>query len=391
MQWTLAWLAVASPVAFGPVLAAQDVEVVIVRLRSAGERARALVDLNLMGEKATVALAEAVRLAVMAEDADGLVLAEALVELPGSAAAIPALLAAVPRATPAVRDPLLHALGTCVLVTEDAEARGEVDTALTAWAKAGLCYSPAADRPTFAWYEFVRLRRCLAVRAGGVDAPGLLQYLDGVRQVRAMIAGFGGETPADQICNLGRFGQHGTREEIEAIADLALGLGPAGREVAVVLAEYLAHEPPRAGEILVEHCAGIGEEAPVDLPGVRFPTRWHRDAWRFASARAIFALDPDVDRRRHALRHLLHAPSTRQRLDALAAVRAWPGSWVEFAPELAACLRHAERDVVREALVTLGLADAATLAVVPGMALKDLVDGADRELAALARRAQRTR
>lgn len=390
MQWTRALLAVALPAALAPVLAAQDVEVLIARLRSAGERARALVDLNLMGEKATVALAEAVRVAIAA-GADGLVLAEALVELPGSAKAIPALLAAMPRATPAVRDPLLHALGTCVLVTENAEMRSEVDTALTAWAKAGLCYSPAADRPTFAWYEFVRLRRCLAVRAGGVEAPGLLRYLDGVLQVRAMIAGFGGETPADQICNLGRFGQHGTREEIEVIANLALGLGPMGRQVAVVLAEYLAHEQPRAGEILVEHCAGIGEEAPVDLPGVRFPTRWHRDAWRFAAARAIFALHPEAERRQHALRHLLHAPSTRQRLDALATVRAWPGSWVAFAPELAACLRHGERDVVREALVTLGLADAATLAVVPGTTLKDLAGGADRELAALAGRVERVR
>ena len=388
------WIAAVLPVALaalGPGLAGQDLEATIARLRSDRERARALVDLNLMGPKATVALAQAVRTALAAADPDVLALAQALAELPGTQGAIPALVDAVPRAAPAVRDPLLHALGTCVLAADDAEVRGEVEGSLTEWAKAGLCYSPDAATATFAWYEFVRVRRCLAVRTVGTDVPGLLTYLAHVRQQRQMIAGFGGNTPADQICNLGRFGQHGTREEIEAIADLALALGPDAREVAVVLAEYLGHEPPRPGEVIVEHCAGIGEEAPVDTPAVRFPTRWHRDAWRFASARVIFALHPDAERREHALRHLLHAPSSLQRLDALAAVRAWPESWVAFAPELAACLQDGERDVVREALVTLGLADAATVAGVSGTALQDLAGGKDRELAALARRARRAR
>ncbi len=105
----------------------------------------------------------------------------------------------------------------------------------------------------------------------------------------------------------------------------------------------------------------------------------------------IFSLHPDAERRQHALRHLLHAPSSLQRLDALTAVRAWPGSWVAFAPELAVCLQHADRDVVREALVTLGLADAATVVRVPDGVLKELAAGKDRELAALARRAVRAR
>ncbi len=377
--------------ALAPAAATQDIAIAITRLRATQGRARALLDLSLIGAKATAALAETVRTAIVAAEPDALVLAQALAELPGAAEAVPALLASVSLATPEVRDPLLHALGNSVLVAEAAELRDDVAAALTAWAKAGLCYSPAADTPTFAWYEYVRLRRCLAVRSAGVEVPELLRYLEVVRQARGMIAGFGGDTPPDQLCNLGRFGQHGTREEIEAIAHLAYALGPAGRQIVVVLAEYLEHEQPRPAEVLVEHCAGIGEEPPVDLPGVRFPTRWHRDTWRFASARAIFALDTDPDRRCHALRHLLHAPDTRTRIDALAAVRAWPAPWTALALDLAACLSHAERLVVREGLVTLGLADAVTTATVPADTLRQLIDGTDHELAALARRIARVR
>ncbi len=391
MRWISAAL-VTTLVAVGAKTAAtQDISTSITRLRAAEDWSRALLDLSLIGPKATAALAEIVRASIVTAEPDALVLAQALAELPGAAEAVPALLASVPLATPEVRDPLLHALGNCVLVAEGAELRDDIAAVLMKWAKAGLCYSPAADAPTFAWYEYVRLARCLSVRQGGVEAPDLLRYLEEVRQVRQIIAGFGGDTPPDQICNLGRFGQHGTREDIEAIAVLACALGPPGRPIAVELSEYLAHEQPRPGEVLVEHCAGIGEEPPVDLPGVRFPTRWQRDTWRFAAARAIFALDTDPDRRLHALRHLLHAPDTRTRIDALAAVRAWPAPWTVLAPELAACLSHAERVVVREALVTLGLADAETVATVPADALRRLIDGTDRELTALAQRVARGR
>lgn len=121
----------------------------------------------------------------------------------------------------------------------------------------------------------------------------------------------------------------------------------------------------------------------MELPAVRFATLWRRDDWRFAIARASLATGAPPAERTHAVRHLLHAPATADRLDALAAVRAAPQPWSEFAADLAACLGAADRLVVRDALITLGQARDLAL---PTGELERLAAGTDRELAALARR-----
>jgi hypothetical protein len=249
-----------------------------------------------------------------------------------------------------------------------------------------LFYSPGPEQPTFAWYEFVRLRRRLTLCRGGCDHEALAGQLAAIARQRSEIGGLGIATPEDQLCNLGRFGQHGTREHLEAIAELAAAEGPQARDLAAGLYEYLQHEAPRAAEILTEHCAGIGENAPDNAPAVQYPTLWRRDDWRFACARAVFARDADPAHRQHALRHLLHSPSPAERIDAILAVRAAAPPWLPFAADLTARLDDPERTVAREALITLGLADQATRAAVPTGPLQRLAHGPDRGLAALARR-----
>jgi hypothetical protein len=198
-----------------------------------------------------------------------------------------------------------------------------------------------------------------------------------------LFLGAGGAVRAFDPHDLNAHGAHGQRETLEAIAELTLREPLGTVDVVRELANYLAPEQPRPGVTLTEHCAGIGEQAPVDLPGVAEPTRWRRDDWRFACARTVFARHPDAAVRQHALRHLLHAPSAAERIDACAAVRQQPAPWDQFADDLAACLRADDRAVVREALVTLSLGGASDRI---GDDLERLAEGSDRELATLARK-----
>lgn len=368
-------------------LAAQDVHPCIERLIAGPDRSRALAELHRLGPPATAAVAAAL---TTADAATASILAQALAELPGSAAAVPPLLARIPRAGIDERDALLHALGTCVPTVDD-DLLATIAAARRQWAAAGLFYSPSPQQPTFAWYEYVRLGRRLQLCRRGLAHDDLAAALAAIRAERASLcgqfAGLLGKQPDDPVCNLAAFGQHGTREQLEVLAELVLA--KAARDLAPELFEYLRHEPPRPAEILTEHCAGIGDDAPDHAAAVQFPTRWRRDDWRLACARAVHALDADPAHRQFALRHLLRAPSASERLDAIVAVRAAPPPWTPFAAELAADLDDAERMVVREALITLGLAEAATRAAVPAATLQRLAQGSDRELATLARRLRR--
>ena len=364
-------------------VAAQDPDLpgMLERLPRERDRARAIAELRRNGPAATDAVADALERASASELPH---LASALAELPGSAGAVAALLEAIPKADAAERDALLHALGNCVPpASADPDLLARIGGAVDAWARTGLFYSPSAEQPTFAWYEYVRLRRRLALGRGGLDPDALAARLQVVRAERAS---FRGDAPMAEVGNLGRFGRHGTREELEAIAELVLQAGPAARELCGPLFDYLQHEPPRPARVLTEHCAGIGETAPDDRAAAKFPTQWRRDDWRFACARAIFALDREAVHRMLALRHLLHSPSAAERIEALAAVRAQPQPWRDYAAELAARVDDADRAVVREALITLGLAGAETRAAVSEATLRRLAEGADRELGLLARR-----
>ena len=174
-----------------------------------------------------------------------------------------------------------------------------------------------------------------------------------------------------------------TESYAQAIAELAVKAGDEARGIVAELSKYLACEEPRPGIILTEHCAGIGENAPVRSPAVQFPTLWRRDDWRFAIARAAVVISEEEADRAHALRHLLHAPLVSDRMIALETVRAWPQPWSAFAPDLAACLDAEERVVVRSALITYGLAEGLAM---PVERLRELAAGVDRELALMAKR-----
>jgi hypothetical protein len=166
-------------------------------------------------------------------------------------------------------------------------------------------------------------------------------------------------------------------------ADTPLQIGEPARDVVGELHAYLACERPRAGEVLVEPCAGYGENPPANLPSEQFPTLWRRDDRRFAIARAVLAVSRDGAARAHALRHLLHAPTPAERIAALETLRSLPHPWTAFADGLAECLGAGERLVVPKALVTLGVgpAVASPAALLRARAARD-----DKELAALARR-----
>jgi hypothetical protein len=365
-----------------PASPGQAIPDLIAALARPDQRPRALAGLARLGAPAAEALVDAALAASRRDARAATVLSQALADLGrGTSAVVGRLVKALPEQPPQVRDALLHALGNGVLDCSEADLDALV-AALPDWSRRGLFYSARADAPTFAWYEYVRLRKRIELRAGGLGTDALLDALNRIHRERSAIASMVGDTPADQFCNLGRFGQHGTRESIEAIAELALD-AKAARPLARELAEYLHHEAPRDGEIVNEPCAGYGVAAPADRPEVKLPTRWRRDDWRFAVARAVLAHDDDVAHRQHALRHLLHAPSAAERLQALARVRNWPRPWTAFGPDLAALLDAPERAVVRDALVMLGLdASAARSAVEP---LRRLAAGADSELAERAR------
>lgn len=350
------------------------------RLRVPAERPRATLECRRIGMPAATALVDAL---TQPDCREPEILADVLGEL-GDATRdeLPRLTALLPTRSGLQRSSLLRAIANGVLGCRDERAIDVLREQFTAWAKAGCFYSETEAQPTFAWCEYVRLQRRLSLRRGGTEPDGLMRALDAIRQGREGLGIGFGPGPRAEVHDLSAFGQHATREELEAIAELALAQGAAARGVVDELARYLRHETPRPGIILKEPCAGYGENAPVELPAVKLPTLWRRDDWRFAIARAIIAVSQDRADRVHAVRHLLYAPAVADRLAALAAVRAWPQPWSEFAQDLAACLDATERLVVREALITFGLADVPA----PMETLARLAAGSDEELAVLARK-----
>jgi hypothetical protein len=371
---SLALLAVLATVS-----AAQDLAAAAARLAKGSEPARALAELRAAGPEGFAAVFDAFDRAGGSEE-----LARALADLGSvSRSAIPRLLAAIPVHAEPLRSHLLRALANGALVA-DTESRDAIAAALPGMLEAGLVFSPSADAPSLAWYEYVRLRRRLSLGTDG--SPRLIDSLNQLaadRGIRLPGPGPGGALP---IHDLNAYGSHGQRELLEGIAERTLAASD--REAVLELARYLAHETPRPGIVLTESQAGIGEPAP-DVPAAKFPTLWRRDDWRFACAHAVFALHPDAAVRAHALQHLLFGDDVTLRIEAIEAVRRWPQPWDAFAVALAACVESGDRAVVREALVTLGL-DGAPAGVAMD-AIGRLAVGADAELAAIAQRLLRAR
>jgi hypothetical protein len=358
----------------------QDLPGIVDRLRVPAERPRATLECRRIGPPAATALLDAL---LRPDCREPEVLADVLGELGDSTRnELPRLTAMLPTRGEGQRTALLRTIANGVLGCRDDKAIDALCDQFPAWARAGWFYSETGEHPTFAWCEYVGLQRRLSLRRGGTEPDGLTRALDAIRNGREGLGIGFGRAPRAEVHNLSAFGQHATREELEAVAELALAQGVAARGVVDELARYLRHETPRAGIILEEPCAGYGENAPVDLPAVKLPTLWRRDDWRFAIARAIIAVSQDRADRVHAIRHLLYAPAMADRLDAIAAVRAWPQPWTGFAPDLAACLDASERLVVREALISFGLARE----LAPMDKLERLAAGSDEELALLARK-----
>lgn len=358
-------------------IAAQDVEALIARLHDPAARVRATLELRRIGAPAARALVDRIEARA---DASAL-LAEVLAELGDvSAGEVKRLFAMVPQRPEPVRTSLLRALTNGVLYC-DADAAADVRDALPAWSEARYFYTASADTPTFAWNEYIRLKRRLLLRRDP-SVAGLQGRMAQIFLRRgAGNFAFGGRKM--DVYDMNSFGQHNTREEFEAIAELSLRHGEVAVAVVTELGKYLSCEEPRPGIVLQEHCAGIGEVAPVPAPEVKLPTLWRRDDWRFAVARAVLAIGDDDGQRTHALRHLLHAPLAVDRLAAIETVRAWPPPWTAFAADLAACLRNGDRVIVRAALVTLGQSTGLQM---PVAELEALAVGDDRELALLSRR-----
>lgn len=361
--------------ALAATLPAQGFDDAIGRLHVPGARARATIELRRGGTAAAKALVDAI--ARGGEHAA--VHAEVLGELGAETRReIGRLVELVGRHEEPVRTSLLRAIANGLLGAGDGFVHA-VRIALPGWCEAGWVYTEDPGEPTFAWYEYVRIVRRLKLRRDP-SVEGLLARLGEIHRRRGGLKGpfLGGD-----VHDLGSFGQHATREELEGIAELALSHGDAARDAVAELARYLACEEPRPGIVLKERCAGIGENAPVKSPAVEYPTLWRRDDWRFAIARAVVAIGADDEQRVHALRHLLHAPAVADRMAAIETVRARAQPWDAFASDIAACLQAEERIVVRAALVTLGLADGLPL---PVERLRELAAGPDRELAVLSER-----
>jgi hypothetical protein len=363
-------------------LVAQQSGDLLTRLTVPSERTRAALALRELGPAAATLLLDAIE---QSDCRSPEVLCEELANL-GSLTSdeVARLGKLIPLRAEPQRTSLLRALANGVLGNRDEAAVMTVVQQMPVWAQAGYFYSVDRDHPTFAWQEYVRLMRRLSLRKGGTRPEDLVRALDRICNDRMSIQAFlGGVGEPSDVHDLTSFGQHATREELEAIAELTLAHGTAAGAAVDELGAYLLCEPPRPAEILTESCAGIGEEAPCKSDAVAFPTLWRRDDWRFAAARAVFAISKQNTNRVHALRHLLHAPQPAERLEALVAVRAWPQPWAEFVPELSACLDSEDRLVVRETLVTFGLARGVEL---PNDRLREIAAGKDRELATLARR-----
>ena len=147
-----------------------------------------------------------------------------------------------------------------------------------------------------------------------------------------------------------------------SVLEVGCGDGEVAAPLTSECARYLGYEAPRPGIVLTEHCAGIGEVAPTVDRATAFPTEWRRDDWRFACARLIVAAHPEDEARIHALRHLLYAPAAPDRLRALEAARRRlqqpRAPWDDVLVDLQALLLDDDREVVREALITIGLSEA---------------------------------
>ncbi|HEX5053945.1 MAG TPA: hypothetical protein VFZ65_19360 [Planctomycetota bacterium] len=358
------------------------------QLLDARSRPAAMHDLALAGAAGAHAVLDAFLAAADRGDDTAPVFAAALAELgTATASEIPRLVEVMARHGEPVRCQLLRALANGALLADE-NARQTIGAALPAWAAAGLLYSPSADRATFAWYEYVRLVRRMKLSAESRDAAGVLRLLDSLRASRGNF-NFGGRVATHY--EIEAHGAHGQREELEGIAELALACPGDMTAVVAELTGYLEASPPRPPIVRTEHCAGIGENAPNALPGVKWPTCWLYDEWHFACARAVYARSSDVAARQLALRHLLHASNTALRLFAIESVRDWPQPWQAFAVDLADCLHSDERAIVREALVTISqcpvTAREAASSARQRARLQEIANGTDRELATLARRA----
>jgi hypothetical protein len=389
MRRLAATFAAVALAALVPAQEANDLAAIAERLRDERTRSSALFDLSQAGGPGAAAVLTAFLRAAAAGDDDAETFARALAEL-GTATAevVERIVAIVPEHAEPLRSHLLRAVSNGVLLA-DAGVRNEALAAAHAWAEAGLCYSLAADQPTFAWHEYVRLVRRVRVADFGRDAEALRAAIEQLRWERRIVIrpGKGEKPPDDYHCAIDSFGAHGQRELLEAIGEFARTCPDAIDDVLDELACYLRYSPPQPPRLRTEHCAGIGEKAPNTMPGLKWPTQWRYDEWHFPCALAVFERSGKAEARELALRHLLHASDTTTRLRAIEAVRQWPGERLAFALDLAHCLDADTRDVVREALVTVLRAPVVTKTA--RGRLQRIADGPDRELAALARRALR--
>lgn len=263
------------------------------------------------------------------------------------------LIALAPRADEPARSSLLRAIANGVLAAPDADVVERLRDHLPEWLRNDVCFSPSQQSPTFAWFEYIRITRRLQLYPKRDSVAELRAVLDKMLREREAfpLPGLGAGV-APNVHDLGAFGAHGDRERLEAIAELALALGPPARPLVEELVLYLLPEKPRRGEIVTESGAGFGEGVPGNLAAARHPTLWRTGDWRLAIARAVLALSTDSAHRAEALRHLLLADDPVEQLEAFATLRTWPQPWTPFAAELTACLESPEPRIVREALLS---------------------------------------
>lgn len=353
-------------------------------------RSAAMHDLMQARGEGARAVWQAFRAAAEQKSPDAEAFARSLAELGTSTTSIlESLVAQLGDHDEPLRSHLLRAVSNAALFST-AEQRDQIRVAIRTWAERGMLYSPSADEPTFAWYEYVRLVRRMALAEGGASADAITAAMARLRQNRGTMPLLG-QQPARQgkhpHCAIESWGAHGQREVLEGIAELALRCDDVSAAVLDELHSYLSYSPPRSPRLRTEHCAGIGENAPNALPGRSWPTHWLYDEWHFACAQAVLQRSREREARTLALRHLLYASHATMRLRAIEQVRNWPAPRQEFGEDLKQCLRAKDRTIVRAALVTI--AQDADWARAARDELQALQNGSDRELQLLAGRALR--
>ena len=361
------------------------------QLRNVRLQASAMHDLMQAKGDGATAVWQSFVTASAANDSAAETFAKALADLgPNTSHILDALVAQLAQHEEPLRSHLLRALSNGALFSTTAQ-RDQIRAAAKTWAAAGHLYSPTAEQPTFAWYEYVRLVRRLSLADRGHDKTAIHNAMAKLRQERGAAPIFGQRPAANAKhphCAIESFGAHGQRELLEGIAELATRCTDVSDEVLDELASYLTYSPPRSPRIRTEHCAGIGENAPNALPGAKWPTNWLYDDWHFACAEAVLLRSSDQKARSLALRHLLYASNTTMRLHAIETVRQWPKPWTAFAPDLKQCLAADDRTIVRATLLTIGQDKQLVLAI--RAELQRLQAGTDRELAVMAKQALRT-